>query len=122
MHRDDLSKEFNLQVFKQLVTNLVETELYSEARDIHQSSQLISSAQNIGHFLDNRFNNVLVITHSATVSARVKLATDTFKLMAENNIDKALIAYVSSTDSTEWRLSFVSISLEESKGKIKRRF
>ena len=35
MHRDDLSKEFNLQTLKQLVTGLVETELYSEAKDIH---------------------------------------------------------------------------------------
>ena len=89
---------------------------------IHHSSQLISSAQNIGHFLDNRFNNVLVITHSATVSARVELATDTFKLMADNNIDKALVAFVSTTDEQEWRFSYISISLDEVKGKIKKTF
>ncbi len=122
MQRDELSKDFNLQTFKQLVTNLVETELYSEARDIHHSSQLISDAQNIGHFLDNRFNSVLVITHSATVSARVKLATDTFKLMADNNIDKALVAFVSTTDEEEWRFSYISILLNEVKGKIKKTF
>lgn len=122
MQRDDLSKEFNLQTFKQLVTNLVDTELYSEAKDIHHSSEVISRAQNIGQFLNNRFSNVLVITHTATISARVKLATDTFKLMADNNIDKALVAYVSSTKEKEWRFSYISISLEEVKGKIKKSF
>ncbi len=122
MNRDDLSKEFNLQTFKQLVTGLVETELYSESKNIQHSSSLIKKADNIGHFLDNRFNNVLVITHDATVSVRVKLATDTFKLMAENNIDKALVAYVSTTGEQEWRLSYISISIDEIKGKIKKIF
>ncbi len=122
MQRDDLSKDFSLDIFKKLVTGLVTTELYTETKDIQHNSTLIKSAQNIGYFLDNRFNNVLVITHAATVSARVKLATDTFKLMANNNIDKALVAYVSSVNKSEWRFSYVSIQLDESEGKIKRSF
>jgi type I restriction-modification system DNA methylase subunit len=122
MQRDDLSKEFSLENFKKLVTGLVDTELYSESKTVNHNSFLIKSAINIGHFLDNRFNNVLVITHNATVSARVGLATDTFKLMAQNNIDKALVAYVSTNDEPVWRFSYVSINLEEVKGKIKKTY
>ena len=122
MQRDELSKDFSLSIFKNLVTGLVDAELYSESKDIQHNSNVIKSAQNIGHFLDNRFNNVLVLTHSATVSARVKLATDTFRLMAENNIDKALVAYVSTKEEQVWRLSFISISLDEVKGRIKKTF
>jgi hypothetical protein len=122
MERSDLSKPFDLITLKKLVSGLVETEFYSEARTINYISEVITNTVNIGHFLDNRFQNILVVNHKATVSARVKLATDTFKLMAENNIDKALVAYVSSIDSSEWRFSYVSILLEESKGKIKRSF
>lgn len=122
MNRDDLSKPFDLARYKKLISGLVENELYVESKQIHYSSEIISSAVNIGHFLENRFNNILIIKHNAGLSARVKLAVETFKLMAENNIDKALIAYVSNNDSEEWRFSYVTITLDEIKGRIKKSY
>ena len=122
MNRNELSETFDLARYKQLVAGLVESKFYDETKAIGYSSDVVLDASNIGHFLDDRFRNILVIRHKASISARVKLALDTFKLMAENNIDSALIAYVSMNDPNEWRFSYVSISLDESKGKIKRTF
>ena len=122
MNRNDLSEPFDLAKYKQLVAGLVESEFYDNTKAIAYNSDVVLDASNIGHFLDDRFRNILVIRHKASISARVKLALDTFKLMAENNIDSALIAYVSMNDPNEWRFSYVSISLDESKGKIKRTF
>lgn len=122
MNRDDLSKPFDLARYKKLISGLVENELYIESKNIHYSSEIIASAVNIGHFLENRFNNILIIKHNAGLSARVKLAVETFKLMAENNIDKALIAYASNSDSEEWRFSYVTITLDEIKGRIKKSY
>lgn len=120
--KDVLAKEFDLKLYKQIVTNLVPSEFYDESRDINTSSEVITSAKNIGHFLENRFYNILVIEHKLDIGTRVKLASETFRLMAQNNIDRALIAYISTSNEDLWRLSFVSITLEEERGKIKRKF
>ena len=102
MDKKTLSSEFSLELFKKLVTGLVDTELYSESKEVRYDSTLIKDVSNIGHFLNNRFQNILLIKHVATSAARVKLTSDTFRLMANNNIDKALVAYVSESDEKEW--------------------
>ena len=122
MDRAELSKPFEIVNFKKLISGLVEATFFDEAREIRFESSVISNALNIGNFLGNKFYNIIVIEHSAGISARVSLARDSFKLMAENNIDKALIAYIPKSNNDEWRFSFVSITLEENQGKIKRTF
>lgn len=104
-----LNQPFDLVTYKNIITGLVDSELYPTAKDIRYTSDIISKVENIGHFFGDKHHNILVIRHNATHKARVKLATDTFKMMSINNIDKALIAYTDK--SKNWRLSLVSINI-----------
>jgi len=117
-----LNNPFNLEDYKKLISGLVEHAFYDEGKNISFSSDVIESATNIGEFQENRFHNLLVIKHSSTIFSRIKLATETFKLMAANNIDTALIAYYSEKDKL-WRVSLVTLKFEEGQsGKITKVF
>ena len=117
-----LNDTFSLISYKKLVSGLVDHEFYDQAKDIAYESETIQKVENIGSFQGDRFHNILVIKHRSSIAARVKLATETFKLMTINNIDAALIAYYSE-DTDLWRLSLVTLSFEENKsGGISKRF
>jgi len=120
--RTTLNEPFSEVGYKQLIEGLVKHEFYDEAKQILYSSDVINSVENIGTFQDNRFHNILVIKHSASIGARFKLATETFKLMAVNNIDAALVAYYSG-DNELWRVSLVTLTFEENKtGRVTKTF
>ncbi len=117
-----LNEPFSEVGYKQLIEGLVEHEFYDEAKQVSHESDVIKSVENIGTFQGNRFHNILIINHTAGIGARVKLATHTFKLMAANNIDAALVAYYSDSDDL-WRVSLVTLSLEEGKnGRVTKAF
>ncbi len=60
--------------------------------------------------------SVIEITHN-TKDARIAIATDAFKLMADNWIHRALIIFKNDTDN--YRFSYLTIKLDEnSKGKV----
>ena len=120
--RNTLNEPFNEVGFKQLIEGLVEHEFYDETKQISYHSDVIKSVENIGTFQNNRFHNILIINHVSKIGNRIKLATETFKVMSSNNIDSALVAYFSDKEKL-WRISLVTLSFEENKtGKIKKIF
>lgn len=120
--RTTLNEHFSEVSYKQLIEGLVEHEFYDETKQISHDSGVIKSVENIGTFQGNRFHNILIIKHSAGIDARVKLATETFKLIAANNIDAALVAY-HSEENDQWRISLVTLAFEENKqGRIVKKF
>lgn len=126
MPQDDaytlLNEPFSLIGYKKLISGLVDHEFYDHSKDIKYKSDTIQKVENIGSFQNERFHNILVIKHRSSISARVKLTTETFKIMAINNIDAALVAYYSES-SKLWRFSLVTLVFEESSvGRISKKF
>ncbi len=82
----------------------------------HTDYKTIISAQQIATHSDLNIS-IIEITHN-TKDARVAIARDAFTLMADHNIDNALIIF--KNDTPNYRFSLLTIDLEESSsGKIK---
>ncbi len=116
---DFFKKKYDTQLFLQFLQFFLGDGLSVAESDFNDtdSYKTIKDAKRIATH-DNLNLSIIEVTHN-TKDARVSIARDAFSLMADHNIDRALIIF--KNESPNYRFSLLTIELDEDKsGKVKR--
>ena len=95
---------------------------FDEEIKVDFKSQFIQSIIKIGEVSSLEDTHIYEITHESENDPRVSLSKDSFRLLANFNVRKALILFVSKS-SPNYRLSLVTVDLKwESGARVKREY
>ncbi len=95
---------------------------YDEEIKVDFKPQFIRSIKKLGEVSSLENTHIYEITHESENDPRVSLSKDSFRLLANFNVRKALIFFVSQ-NSLNYRLSLVTVDLKwESGARVKREY